>query len=148
MTAMQVATDWATALLMVTGALLMLVSAIGVARMPDLFTRMQASTKAASLGAGLMLLGVAVHFAQLGITMRVLLIISFVFLTAPISAHMIARASYFVGVPLWGRTSLDELRNRYNPRSHTLESTPDTHEVAPAAEGGSSATSEGRSSRR
>lgn len=92
--------------------------------MPDLFTRMQASTRAASPGASCMLLGVAVHFGDLGITTRVVLIIAFILLTAPVSAHMIARGAYFVGVPLWEGTGRDELRDRYDPRTHALESPP------------------------
>lgn len=114
--------DAITAILMLAGGALMLLAAIGVIRMPDLFTRMQASTKGASLGAGLMLAGVAVHFGELGVTTRVVIIIGFIFMTAPISAHLIARASYFVGVPLWKRTVRDELRDRYDARTHSLTS--------------------------
>ena len=46
------------------------------------------------------------------------------FLTAPIAAHMIGRDAYFVGVPLWERTVLDELKNRYNTHTNTLDSPP------------------------
>lgn len=106
-----------TAALMVAGATFMLLAAVGVTRLPDLFTRMQAATKAAALGAGLMLIAVAVHFGDLAITTRVLLIVAFIFLTAPVSAHMIARAAYLAGVPLWDRTVRDELRGHYDHRT-------------------------------
>jgi multicomponent Na+:H+ antiporter subunit G len=108
--------------LMVLGATLMLLAAIGVVRMPDLYSRMQSATKASSLGAGCLLLAVAVHFADPAITTRVLMIIVFILMTAPVSAHMIGRAAYFVGVPLWEGTTIDELRGRYDPRTHALES--------------------------
>ena len=104
------AREAATVALMAIGAVLMLLAAVGVVKMPDVYSRMQTATKASTLGAGCMMLAVAVDFADLAITTRVLLIVAFVFLTAPISAHMIGRAAYYVGVPLWEGTTLDELQ--------------------------------------
>jgi multicomponent Na+:H+ antiporter subunit G len=100
-----------TAALMVIGAALMLLATVGVVRMPDLYSRMQSATKASTLGVGCMMLAVAVDFADAAITTRVGLIVAFVFLTAPVSAQMIGRAAYYVGVPLWKGTTLDELRD-------------------------------------
>jgi len=119
-----IAREWLTAGLMVAGATVMLLAAVGLLRMPDLYSRMQAATKASILGAGCLLLAVAVHFADLAITARALLVIVFVFLTAPVSGHMIGRAAYFVGVPLWEGTAVDELRGRYDRRTHALDSGP------------------------
>jgi multicomponent Na+:H+ antiporter subunit G len=99
-----------TSALLVLGGFFMLLAGVGVARMPDMFMRMQAATKAATLGVGCMLLAVAVHFNDLGVTTRALLVTAFVFLTAPVAAHVIARAAYSVGVPLWSGTFCDELR--------------------------------------
>jgi multicomponent Na+:H+ antiporter subunit G len=101
-----------TAVLLVLGSGFMLLAGVGVIRLPDLFMRMQAATKAATLGVGCMLLAVAVHFSDLAVTTRVVLVIAFVFLTAPVAAHVIARAAYSVGVPLWEGTFCDELRDR------------------------------------
>src|SRR3954470_16393377 len=98
--------------LLVVGALAMLLAELGVLRLPDLFMRLQAATKASTLGVGCMLLGLAVHFQDLGVTTRALLVVAFFFLTAPVGAHMIARAAYAVGVPLWAGTITDELRDR------------------------------------
>jgi multicomponent Na+:H+ antiporter subunit G len=114
----------ATAALMAAGATLMLLAAVGVVRMPDLYSRMQAATKASSLGSGCLLLAAAVHFGDLAITVRVLLIVVFILLTAPVSAHMIGRAAYIVGVPLWKGTTVDQLRGRYDRRTHALDSGP------------------------
>ena len=50
---------------------------------------------------GCILLALAVHFHDLGITIRALLVLTFFFMTAPVAAHMIGRAAYLVGVPLW-----------------------------------------------
>jgi len=114
--------DLLAAGLMLVGAVLMLLAAVGVLRMPDLFTRMQASTKAASLGSGTALLAVALHFSEVSVAVRAILAVAFIFLTAPISAHMIARAAYFTGVPLWERTVTDDLEGRYDRDKHRLES--------------------------
>jgi len=110
--------------LMLVGAAFLLLAAIGIVRMPDLFTRMQAATKAATLGVSCIMLSVALHFGELGVVTRALLAIAFFFLTAPVAAHMIGRAAYFVGVPLWEGTLRDELRGRYDPRTHELSGGP------------------------
>jgi multicomponent Na+:H+ antiporter subunit G len=103
------------------GAGLMLIAAIGAIRMPDLFTRMQATTKAASLGAGMVLIGVAIHFAQPGVTMRAAVTIAFIVLTTPVAAHLLGRAAYFLGVPLWPGSVRDELRGHYDLATHALD---------------------------
>jgi multicomponent Na+:H+ antiporter subunit G len=107
--------DIISAALIVIGGAFMLLAGVGILRMPDLFMRMQAATKAATLGAGCMLLAVAVHFGELTVVARALLVIAFVFLTAPVAAHMIARAAYSVGTPLWEGTIADELRDQHPP---------------------------------
>jgi multicomponent Na+:H+ antiporter subunit G len=71
--------------------------------MPDLLTRMHATTKAGALGAGLIMLAVAVHFAEAAVVARAVGVILFIMLTAPVAAHAIGRAGYFVGVPFWER---------------------------------------------
>lgn len=109
---------------MLLGAFFMFVAAVGIIRMPDLLMRMHAATKAGTLGAGLILAAVAVFYSELGVTMRATATIAFLFLTAPVAAHMIGRAAYFVGVRLWEGTIVDELRGRYDEQTHTLESKP------------------------
>jgi multicomponent Na+:H+ antiporter subunit G len=140
-------TDVLSAVFLLSGTLFLLLAAIGVTRMPDLFMRMQAVTKATTLGVGCMLLAVAVYFHEFEITIRAVLVITFFFMTAPVAAHMIGRAAYFVGVPLWEETVVDELQGRYDRQTHTLLSplpgraaTPgDTHgHAGPALEEGSS----------
>lgn len=100
------------AALLLVGACFMFLAGLGVLRLPDLFMRLQAATKASTLGVGCMLLGLAVHFQDLGVTTRALLVIAFFVLTAPVGAHMIARAAYAVGAPLWEGTITDELRDQ------------------------------------
>ena len=110
--------------LLFVGAAFLFLAAVGIARMPDLFTRMQTTSKAATLGVGCVVLAVAVHFGDLGVTARALAVIVFVLLTAPVAAHLIARAAYLTGVELWEGTVADELRGRYDPRTHALSSGP------------------------
>ena len=93
--------DALTAVLWLTGAAFALLGAVGVLRMPDVFTRMQASTKASTLGLGCLLAGAALQMGDVPSLIRVVCIGGFVLLTTPVAGHVIARASYFAGVPLW-----------------------------------------------
>lgn len=104
------------------GAAFLLLAAVGMLRMPDLFMRMQSASKASTLGIGCVLLALAFHFPGISVNIRVAATIAFFFLTAPITAHLVGRASYFVGVPVWKGTVIDELRGRYNPLTHRLNS--------------------------
>lgn len=100
------------AVLLVLGALFMALGALGLVRYPDVYLRMQATSKASTLGVTLMMAGVACQAGSLGIALEALLIIVFFFLTSPVAAYMIARAAYYKGTPLWEGTHLDELRPR------------------------------------
>lgn len=104
----------AAAILLAIGALLMFLSSIGLVRMPDLYTRMSASSKAAGLGSSLVLAAVAFHFGTLAVAARAVAAILFIFLTVPVAAHMVARAGYMARVPIWDRTIQDDLAGRYD----------------------------------
>lgn len=108
--------------LIISGALLMLLAALGILRLPDLLTRLHATTKAAALGVILIMLAVALHFAEVGVAARAFAIIIFFLMTAPVAAHVIGRAGYFVGSRLWSGTVKDELRPNYDPLTHELKS--------------------------
>lgn len=104
------------------GAIFVLLAAVGMIRMPDTYLRISVTTKAATLGIGLLLVAAAVFFEDLSITTKVLAIILFILLTAPVSAHLIGRASYFSGVKLWKNSVLDDLEGKYDKTSHKLRS--------------------------
>ncbi len=106
---MSLATTLISALLLVAGAAICLIASVGVLRLPDFFMRMHAATKAGVVGAGLVLLGVAVAVPGWGMVVKVLLAIVFLLLTTPIAGHLLARAGYVAGVPLWGGTREDRL---------------------------------------
>ena len=112
--------------LMLSGASLMLLASLGLLRLPDLLTRMHATTKASALGVILIMLAVALHFAEVAVVARAVAIITFVLMTAPIAAHVIGRAGYFVGSKLWSGTVKDELKPNYDPFTHELKSGQET----------------------
>lgn len=103
-------TSGLSALLWCLGATFTLLAAIGVLRMPDLFTRMQAAAKASTLGMACLLLGTAIELGDPASIARAATIAAFIMLTAPVSAHVVARAAYRADVPLWSGTRVDELR--------------------------------------
>ncbi|GKW50356.1 monovalent cation/H(+) antiporter subunit G [Halomonas sp. NCCP-2165] len=108
--------------LLLGGAVFMLLAAVGVLRLPDLLTRMHATTKAAALGVSLVMVAVALHFAEVAVVARAFGVIVFILMTAPVAAHVIGRAGYFVGSRLWSGTVKDELRPNYDPLTHELKS--------------------------
>lgn len=97
------------AFLLVAGALFALVAAIGIVRLPDLYSRMHAASKAGTVGSGLLLLAVGVHSQDLSILARALAGFVFFVLTAPISAHLLARAAHKAGHRLTPPSVRDEL---------------------------------------
>ncbi len=105
---------------MLIGAAFMLIAALGVVRLPDLFMRLHASTKSATLGVGCLMVAAALHFGSLSITTRAAAAVLFLFLTAPVGAHVLGRAAYSTRVPLWNQTLSDELRGHYDGTTHTL----------------------------
>lgn len=111
--------DIITAILLILGAVFVLIAGLGVLRMPDIFLRLSATSKAGTLGVGLMLAATVLYF-DAGIAARALATIVFLLLTTPVAAHRIGRAAYLTGAPLWEGTVQDELRGRYDQDTHTL----------------------------
>ncbi len=116
--------DVLTAFMWLAGSAFALLAAVGVLRMPDVFTRMQASTKASTLGLGCLLVGAGLQMGDFASWIRVVSIGAFVFMTTPVAGHMIARASYIAEVPLWKGTVLDERRRRTTDDLTVAESDP------------------------
>ena len=116
--------DAISILFFILGSFLMFLAGLGLLRLPDVFLRMSAATKASTLGAGFILLAAALYFDDLGTTSRAIATIFFLVLTGPVAAHRIARAAYFDGSPLWDGTVRDDLRGHYDHKTHELESDP------------------------
>ncbi|KQX41994.1 cation:proton antiporter [Devosia sp. Root436] len=103
---------YAGCLLLLLGALFSLVAAIGVVRLPDLFTRMHAASKAGAVGGGLVLLAVALLCFDVGVAMRAIVGVVFLLLTTPVSAHLLAKASYRTSDQLHLNMVVDELKSK------------------------------------
>jgi len=99
--------EWLLAILIVLGGFFCFVAGLGILRLPDVLIRMHASTKAGTLGSGLILGAAAIHFADVAITTRAVATILFLLITAPVAAHMIGRAAFRSGVPLW-KTKIED----------------------------------------
>lgn len=106
--------DIITAVLILLGSAFVFISALGLLRMPDIYMRMHAATKAGTLGTGLILAALAVFFGDLGGVVEASTVILFLLITAPVAAHILGRAAYLSGTELWDRTELDEFEAYVN----------------------------------
>ncbi len=95
------------ALITLLGSVFLLLGSIGLIRMPDVFTRIQAGTKASTLGTMLSLLGIGIIY--LDIAGKIFLLIVFILITNPVSSHMLARAAHYIGVKKADVTVVDKL---------------------------------------
>lgn len=120
-------TEIIVSVLIVLGGGFAAIAGLGLLRLPDVLIRMHATTKAGTLAAGLIVLGVSVYFASSLVITKALLIISFLFLTAPVGAHLIARAVYRRKLPLWDKTLFDDaaMKSGYPASNKSLNETED-----------------------
>jgi multicomponent Na+:H+ antiporter subunit G len=93
--------EWIMAALLLLGGFFCFIAGLGVLRLQDVLMRMHASTKAGTLGSGLILVAAAIYFGDLATISRAVAAILFLLITAPVAAHMIGRAAFRVGTPLW-----------------------------------------------
>ena len=100
-------------LLILFGAFFLFSAGLGMVRMPDTFTRIQAGTKASTLGNMLVLAGIA--FYHPGWTLKLVILIYFVLMTNPISSHALARAAHAIGIPMTPQTERDALSEARQP---------------------------------
>ena len=98
------------AVLLVAGAVFGLLAAIGILRLPDLYTRMHAASKAGTLGAGLVFVGIMVVCVDGPVILRAIIGLLFLVLTTPVSAHLLAKAAYFAGNRPAKITKIDDLQ--------------------------------------
>lgn len=95
--------------MMTLGCLLAVVATIGLQRFPDVFARMHAATKPATLGLTLVLLGSALVVPDAGSRAKLVLVVILQILTAPVGSHLVGRAAYRAGTELSDQTLVDEL---------------------------------------
>lgn len=103
--------EFIAAFLILIGGVVSVISAFGIIRFPDVYTRSHAATKSSTLAVLLTLLGAFLYLwvTQSHVSVRLLLGIMFVFLTAPVSGHLITRAAYRSNVKLSDSTIEDDL---------------------------------------
>ncbi|MDR0229243.1 MAG: monovalent cation/H(+) antiporter subunit G [Flavobacteriaceae bacterium] len=105
-------------ILSTVGAIFVLIASIGIVRMPDFYTRLSITIKAATLGIGCILASAALHFSEFSTTTKVLAIVFFLFITSPVAAFLIARSAYISGIKLWNKSVVDELQDRYDNKNN------------------------------
>jgi multicomponent Na+:H+ antiporter subunit G len=101
----------------VIGTFFMLISSIGLIRLPDFYIRNSASTKALALGIGLILLGIAIYYNNIEIFIELFAIFFFIYLITPLSAHIIARAAAKSKVKFWDKTQNMQALEEYRKKS-------------------------------
>lgn len=86
-------------IVVIVGALLILLAAVGLWRMPDFYARLHCTTKPGLLGAGMILFGLILHSGDPAVVTRALVLIVFLLVTGPIAGHIIAYAGWLSKVP-------------------------------------------------
>jgi multicomponent Na+:H+ antiporter subunit G len=100
------------AIITLLGAVFIFLGALGIMRMPDVYNRMQAGTKATTLGSMLSLLGIGL--AMPGWLPKLILLIVFIIITNPISSHALARAAHHSGIKLTRKSIRDDFGADFN----------------------------------
>src|SRR5690625_103211 len=101
------------------GVFFTLLSAIGLLRLPDVYSRVHAAGKSSTFGVISLMIATFLYFLPEGIiNVKILLAIIFVFITAPLSALMISRSSYRIGVPLEKNSVHDDLKEAYDQKKN------------------------------
>lgn len=89
-----------------------MVTALGLVRLPDVYTRTHAASKSATLGVMGILTGTFLHFWLIEdhFNPQLIIAIAFLFITSPVAGHLIGRASYMSGVSLAEETVRDDMK--------------------------------------
>ncbi|MCF6343250.1 MAG: monovalent cation/H(+) antiporter subunit G [Devosiaceae bacterium] len=95
--------------LMLLGSAFCLLAAVGILRLPDIYTRMHAASKAGTMGTGLLLTAIAFVAFDGAIILRAIAAFVFLLLTAPVAAHLLARAAFLTGHKPTEMTIINEL---------------------------------------
>lgn len=99
------------AIFLISGAIFMLIASIGIIRLPDLYMRMHATLKASTLGMLLLLLALCGYMPDVFNAIKAILIMLFIFLTAPVASQMIGRVAHLMNIKKWEKTRQDDLGN-------------------------------------
>lgn len=124
---MNIVVEGIMAFLLLGGAFFALVGSFGLARLPDFFMRLHGPAKATTIGVGAILIGSAVFFSTRGegLSLNELLIALFLFITAPVSSHIVAKAALHMDLTSvdrtlgkdWRATAKEQAKNSNQPNS-------------------------------
>jgi multicomponent Na+:H+ antiporter subunit G len=103
------AAQFLAAALLVGGALFALAGAVGILRLPDVYARSHAASKAGTVGSVFALVAIAVQTPDLHVATRALAGMVFLLLTAPVSAHLLMRAAHVAGCKMDDSAVIDEM---------------------------------------
>lgn len=106
--------------LVLIGGVFLFLGALGIFRMPDVYTRLQAGTKASTLGAMSTILGVG--FIQPDWLVKVIIIVIFIGLANPLSSHALARATYRMGVTPYSKNGIDAYKKAFKKQIKKFKS--------------------------
>ena len=90
---------------------------VGLVRLPDVYNRLQASTKCVTLGTCFILFGVLIYFGISGTAVKAVICAVFILITAPTAAHAIARGAHLSGVKLWEKSVVDKYEEDKNAKT-------------------------------
>ncbi len=103
-------------ILIVIGILFNIFGCIGLVRFPDVYNRLQASTKCVTLGTILLLIGVALVSHSGSISAKAVICAVFILITSPTAAHAIAKGAYASGVKLWEKSVVDKYAEKFEKK--------------------------------
>ncbi len=93
------------------GAIFILIASFGIVKMPDFYSRLSITIKAATLGIGCILIAAVLYFSDFSVTTKALAIIFFLFITSPVAGFLISKVAYVTGTKLWDKSIMDELKD-------------------------------------
>jgi multicomponent Na+:H+ antiporter subunit G len=126
-------TDLLIIVLSAAGVGFMLVSSIGILRLPDVFSRMHAAGKASTVGVSFVLLAAGLYFGEPALFLRMIALIALIFITAPVATTAMARAAYRTGAARRMHLKYDEMAGpgAQEPPPNTPLKTPQETPQAP-----------------
>lgn len=108
-------TDWIASGLLILGGIFTFGAGLGLIRLPDFFSRLHAVSMAGTMGGGLAAWAVAFAFPELDTITKVVMTVAFLLIGGPLGSHLLARAAYRGGEPMWEKSVTDELNDPHPP---------------------------------
>ena len=103
--------DFIIMFLSTLGAVFILIASIGVYKMPDFYSRLSVTIKAATLGIACILIAAVLYFSDFSVTTKAIAIMFFLLITSPVAGFLISKVAYMTGTKLWKDSIMDELKD-------------------------------------